>query len=538
MSDAEAYLRRGKKIQSERFGRAGVARGEGSTSDSGDPEKPAGAAGVQSVVIVSLHDTQRNTQLLPMKKKKKNKRSRSDSDSDDDHTNHSSDNHTREDAGSAASTAEATVTTTERDVLGLASVASPSSPVPPVEGVAQRISLLSKWFPASLQEGKLDSAVAPAADFVESTVDRMNKARDYVLALRYGIEDVEMLLKSSRDSFSALWMEQKGGKDDESVEDARKRFYWELRGKQIAKLVRASGVTEFKAAVSEFADEVPSTAAGVAAAVCAVARRRRGVRMPLEYSLKGWHEVLDSRGPEAGFVPRLSDILWLSVASATAMFTVLTQRLLHRARALSERRLGSGVTTVQDTQETGDGASDTEAEGPRFFDNTVDEEEEEAEDSDAPPTESTTGDWIAQSSAELSSSLSTDEKALLAFLRFLMPFSEVESSTGCRRSAGVGVWLYAAFTTLDTPLDPDTARLAHDLFRTCCRHLRTLATWKGVSGGTRDSLLRSFAPRSKGQRVAYEAMKEVSREDVLALYTVVVVLARFFRQNQDHFIPL
>ncbi|KPA80031.1 hypothetical protein ABB37_05051 [Leptomonas pyrrhocoris] len=558
MSDAEAYLRLGKKIQSKKFGRAGVAREDGTVTDGSD----AAMAASHSVVVVNIDDEHRETRQLPMKKKP-TKRQRGDSDSDsgdpvavrqESHTPVSSSQNENEkgstanaDEGSGeqkgAATPEAPPEAVEE--LELAKVVSPSSPVPQVEGVAQRISLLSKWFPASLQEGKLEAAVAPGPEFVEATVERINKARDYVLALRYGIEDVETLLEETRDTQGKLWRgteHNTNGEDD--VQDARKRHYWQLSGKSITKLVKVRGVDSFKEALSEFADEVPSTSAEVAAAIRNVVHRRRRLCVPLEYNVRGWHDVLDARGPEAGYVPHLSDVLWLSVASVTAMFSVVTQRLLRGARALeaTNNSINFRKASLHDQRAEETASEDGEAR-PRFFDNTA-VDSESANDNAPQKTEACL--WLANAPIQFQANLTAEEKSVLAFLRYLMPTSEEEVAAAAeegaaptgRISTGLGVWLYASFTTLDTPLDPDTARLAHDLFRTCCRHLRTLGGWKGVRGSMRNALLKEFPSRKKGAKAAYASLNEIAREDVLALYSIVVVLARLFRQNQDLFIPL
>ncbi|KPI83280.1 hypothetical protein ABL78_7694 [Leptomonas seymouri] len=548
MSDAETYLRRGKKIQLQKFGRAGVAREDGSASEHSDAERTVRCSGVDGVVMVRINDAHRDTRQLPMKKKTI-KRCRGDSDSDSaaeecmmDGAPPSSTKEQRKEAvieveneSGARQSNVAGEAHCEAGELELANVGSPSSAMPPVEGVAQRIGLLAKWFPAALQEGKLEAAVAPGSDFVEATVERMNKARDYVLALRYGIEDVETLLKGTRDTQWRLWV-RKDGKAGEEVhtQDARERCYWQVSGGAIAKLVKVSGVGPFKKALSEFADKVPSTSAEVATAVRAVVHRRRRLSVPLEYSPKSWQYVLDTRGPEMGYVPHLSDILWLSVASATAMFAVVTQRLLRGARTLAQSNTTGRGCVLPGEQLAGEVAEVDGQDDVRFFDNTVDDT-----DASSVSQEAEGRLWLANCAVQFHPELSADEKSVLAFLRYLMPVGEGDgTATQGRTSCGLGVWLYAAFTTLDAPLDPDTSRLAHDLFRACCRHLRTLGAWKGVRGSLRNTLLKEFPSRPRGAKPTYASLNDVAQEDVLALYTIVVVLARFFRQNQDHFIPL
>ncbi|CAJ1035952.1 Survival motor neuron (SMN) interacting protein 1 (SIP1), putative [Leishmania lindenbergi] len=544
MADAAAYLKLGKKIQCNRFGRAGVARveatvikGDGYATTAGN----RGTAGVDAtsssstsgLVVVQVNDAQREIQQLPMKRKRVAKRSRCDSDEEDP---------------LAAPLAMSSVTVTDapvtniceplsdvlatRDVtlddgLNLANVASPTAPVPPVEGVAQRTNLMAKWFPAFLQERKLDAAVAPSMMFVEATVERVNKMREYVLILRYGIEDVESLLEETRQAQSIVW--NKESTDCTSTHQRQRRECWDLTGKDVRALVRSVGLPRFTQALAEFSDVVFNSRLSAAAAVYSILSRRRRVGTPMDYNIKAWHEYLNTHGPQRGYAPRLSDLLWLSAASTSAMFTATASRLLRGARSCTK------PTSVSDAAED-DRASYAESENdsrssdrPRFFDNTENAAEEEE------PVTTRIG-WLS-ASVTFPPTLSPDQRALLSFLRFLMPTSHtlLERTS----SAGYGVWLFAAFSALDIPLDPDTDRLAHDLFRTCCRHLRTLADWQGVSGSTRDLLLRKLHPRTQATAPPlYASLDDICREDVLALYTIVVVLARFFRQNQDHFIPL
>ncbi|KAK7199835.1 hypothetical protein NESM_000030900 [Novymonas esmeraldas] len=550
MSDAAAYLRSGRRMQSTLFGKAGVARTDGVASGGiSKNELPAlrdvaPDASASGLVVVRVNDAQRNLQQLPMKKRKPaTKRSRSDSDDEDSAvvaaTVAESDGGGPTCAGGGddiappSASTEAVGPSPSAGELNLTSVASPTAPVPPVEGVAQRISLLSKWFPASLQEHKLDAAVAPATAMVEATVDRVTKMRDYVLILRYGIEDVEALLEETRRSHASLWV---GGDADPSRDEAvPRRLYWDLRGTDVRKLVRAVGVSPFAQALAEFSEEDGAEfrrPAAVATAVHRIASRRRRVAAPLEYRMASWHSYLDRHGPESGSAPRLSEVLWIGAAGTSAMFTAAASRLLRGARA------GAEPAAATAAPEQGDEASDTGDttgwDGPRFFDNT-----EAAVETMTEAESVTSGPWLLHSPVAFPPALSEEQRSLLSFLRFLMPTAQPSGSRRC--STGYGVWLFAAFSALDIPLDPDTDRLAHELFRTCCRHLRTLAAWKGVSGSTRDSLLRQFRLRSSQAGAAaptYASLDDIRQEDVRAVYTVVIVLARFFRQNQDRFLPL
>lgn len=543
MSDAATYLKRGRQIQSQRFGRAGVARAaplpsepalrrtaSGTSPDSSAPGATAGTG----LVVVDVGDPGRAIQQLPMKKKTA-KRARSaseDREVETPATVTSSENEKNEVAALQSSLRDASAGTSAP--LELTSVASPTAPVPQVEGVTQRINLMAKWFPASLQERKLDAAIAPSATFVEATVERVNRVREYVLTLRYGIDDVEALLEESRQSHPSAWTQV-------TASPQRRREYWDLSRADIRSLVRAVGVRPIVAALTEFVGEAAAVSpASAASAVYRIAALRRRVTAPATYNIKGWHEYLNASGPESGRAPRLSDTLWLSAASTTAMFTTVVSRLLRGARTFAEA--GGAVGGARD----GDDASDTKsADGdsvagdrPRFYDNTEDADAEE-KGGGAEADRS----WLLSTALVFDSALTPEQRAALSFLRFLMPTAHATPWRG-DSSTGYGVWVFAAFAGLDIPLDPDTDRLANDLFRTCCRHLRTLGEWQRVSGSRRDALLEKLGSRSTVAGSAarplptYASLRDVCKEDVLAIYTIVVALARFFRQNQDHFIPL
>ncbi|GET93195.1 hypothetical protein, conserved [Leishmania tarentolae] len=543
MDAAAAYLKLGKKIQSSRFGRSGVAREEETAKKSHAFVAAADDGGVARIdvtssnstsglVVVEVNDAQREIQQLPMKKKKATKRSRSGSDEKDLPPVPPVSSTTTVTVKAETSTGQAhledlaTKGIVLEEGLNLTNVASPTAPVPPVEGVAQRINLMAKWFPASLQERKLDAAVAPSMMFVEATVDRVNKMREYVLLLRYGIEDVESLLEETRQTNSCVWETE--SLDSNSIRKKQRRGYWDLSRKNVRELVRSVGLPPFTQALAEFSDAVFRSHRSAAAAVYRLICRRRRVSAPMHYNIKAWHEYLSSRGPEIGCTPRLADVLWLSAASTSAMFTATASRLLRGARSCAEQNVSDASLDDRASCTASEDDSDS-SDRPRFLDNT----ETAAEENEPAPTRA----WLLTSRVTFPPTLSSDQRGLLCFLRFLMPTTcpSRERTT----SVGYGVWLFAAFSALDIPLDPDTDRLAHDLFRTCCRHLRTLAVWQGVSGSTRNLLLGKLPPRApNADPPLYASLGDICREDVLALYTVVVVLARFFRQNQDHFMPL
>lgn len=475
MDEAEAYLSRGQKIQQKYFGRSGCATTAASSSS--------------HVVVVDVTAADR-IPSLPMKRKKV-------------------------EVGEAACAGLNHVLASDVEVrreLGLEKdmVMSPSAAAPP----PRRISLIDKWFPQqSLQTKCLDAALSPSVEFVHATVQRMTTARDYVILLRGGVEDMETQILQATPG-------EKG--QDKRIRSAEGRLL--LNSTEVEEVVAAVGWESLEEVLAEFANEAPTSRRQVIHLMKRIMVRQRHLRTPAEWNLRRWHEFFDRYGPESGRVPQLSSLVWLSSASTTAMFTILVQRTLRGARATCSQNAEGDEHDV--------GRAPLQDNGPRFFDNTVDFGGDKSDDSD--DAESAKHHcWLEQRRMAWSPSLTSEQRSLLAFLRFLMPCVSKE-----RQSTGYGVWIYAAMAALDIPLDPDTDRLAHDLFRTCCSHVQTLATWKGISGTTQNALRGVLPAREDKGPGDYSCMGDVCREDLLALYSLLVVLAKFFRQNQDRLMPL
>ncbi|CAD2214223.1 hypothetical protein ADEAN_000166700 [Angomonas deanei] len=351
------------------------------------------------------------------------------------------------------------------------------------------VSLFDKYFPGNtLKEATVEVCHAPPEDFVEKTVARFVQWRERIIALRSGVEDIGRFLRN------AGYEEAKGFD----------RAY-------IDSLITNENWTEAKEELEQFCSHPPNTRKGTAQCIRHILRRKSAQQAPPMFSIVRWHHFIDHYGPEANRYPSVSTLVWISSSSTTAFFTVFTQRLL---RSVTQALVVAKSGAVQSAYTEQD------------FSNTASDEEKE---------EGSNGKgWLVAQQPLLEDSISDACKGLLVFLRLLMPSVSVE---GDRKSSGLGVWLSAALTGLDFPLDPDTDRLAHELFRSACDHVRVLGEWKKVQGNTRGALLLAF-PEVGPENKTYTSMDCISREDVLALYTLIVVLAKCFRQNVNHLIPL
>jgi hypothetical protein len=137
-------------------------------------------------------------------------------------------------------------------------------------------------------------------------------------------------------------------------------------------------------------------------------------------------------------------------------------------------------------------------------------------------------------------------RELLRFLRFLMPCGSVED--GAPRSRGLGVWWYSAAASVDLLVDPDTDRALHELFRNVCQHIKTLCdVLRGPDGSKfsndkRGALLDFLTQRNyRADDVHvknYWDVADVDQHDLLAMYTLLVLLAKVFHQNQNNLLNL
>ncbi|RNE98968.1 hypothetical protein TraAM80_08478 [Trypanosoma rangeli] len=471
--DAEAYLRRASKLKWKHF-----ASGHSSVS-----QKKAGLVEVKAAECAS-----KLPMRLPMKKLKR----AHDSDSDSENVR---------------SPCLAAVTPPTASVISFSSRTPAEKP-----RNGAKMTLMEKWFPGrTLGNATLDAAQAPTMVYTDLSVARMNAARERLLTLRSGVEDVTNYTSVNGDSGVA------GGTTD---------WNW----------------LELRDALSQLTSrDAFRTKKRVVRAVKWLSASKTPLRgVPNSATPRLWEKYVHEHGPECGHAPPLSMLVWLDSACTTALFTALVSRMLKWYKqgmkpvmrtpyALKENALESDQNAGVADEEEGEVDEDaSESHDVR------EENKQEADGYHNRPVFFTNLPTLNSGGA------SEEIISLLSFLRVLMPVDVEDASGNVHRSVGYGVWLYACLSAVDTPLDPDLDRLVHELFGVCCQQLRTLGEAHGIQGGNRGAIVHAFSPRSGDNtlRREYNAMHDVRREDVLALHTIIIILAKLFRQNQNRLIPL
>ncbi|EKF27696.1 hypothetical protein MOQ_008572 [Trypanosoma cruzi marinkellei] len=379
------------------------------------------------------------------------------------------------------------------------------------------ITLMEKWFPGStLGKATLDAAEAPTAEYTDLTMARMNAVRERFLTLRGGVEDV---LKYAVANGNGNFTEDGADWDWRALRDALSQLTSQDVFRTKKRVVRA---------VKWLLANKPSS-----------------LSIPKKPRLGVWERYLNEHGPECGHMPSLSLLVWLDSACTTALFTALVNRTLR----FYKQGMKVAMQTSQEVDETIlEGSESTN------FDDDQQEEggEDEAYDSQPHDARDEKIHGTNEDSKQLSfftqlTPLSGGGGAreeiisLLSFLRVFMPVDAVDASGNVvSRSVGYGIWLYACLSAVDTPLEPDLDRLVHEFFRICCQQIRTLGEVHGIRGGNRGAVVHAFSSRSNDAATfqRYNAIDDVRKEDVLALHTIIIILAKLFRQNQNRLIPL
>lgn len=348
---------------------------------------------------------------------------------------------------------------------------------------APRVSLMEKWFPGNaLKISTIEQSCAPSEEYVKTTTSKIVEMREKMLLLRNGVEDVVNALKS----FGVA----------------------EMKGESIQEDVLAS----LRPLINQFSLQKSKSSSCAKLQLAEFLRIRHSLLVPSSANALKWHEFINEKGPETPVFPLTSHFLFSSSASLTLLFTILTQRLQKRYRCCKEEQKGL-----------------TSGECP------------------TPPSVTTSNDNKKELSTKNSHSSALgsceSEENLLIFLRLFMPVASLHETepSSSPSSSGYSTWLLACLTVLDTPLDPDTDRLASTLFHLCCDQVRVIGKLMKVTGDQRGSLTdaimekrRPNAPRFK----RYTSIEDVGYEELLGLYTIIIVLSKIFRQNQNKLIFL
>eukprot|EP00796_Vickermania_ingenoplastis_P005041 gene5041-3630_t len=329
-----------------------------------------------------------------------------------------------------------------------------------------RRSLIDKWFPGNvLKVPTIALKDSPPSSYVDITIQRITSARERMLFLRGGVEDMEKTLEDMND-------------DAESSS--------KVPGRNEKKRLKALGEV-----LNQFAVQVSPNCIKVDKQVRKYQLIKESLGVPLQTDAMKWHSFLNANGPETTGLPLTSYFLFPSSASITLLYTIISQRLLNKLKAMKKDR-----------------------------------ESDERDGSD-----------IEGRTEEQKRTAEGDEK-LLSFLQLFMPTKSSDTTDG-RCISGYCSWILACLAVLDTPLDPDTDRLTSSLFHICCDQVRAIGK-KQATGDDHKGALLSVLPISPNPIGAksYKSIQDVGREEVLALYSVIIILSKIFRQNQNQMIPL
>lgn len=343
-------------------------------------------------------------------------------------------------------------------------------------GPVSRRSLMDKWFPGDvLKVSTIELSCAPPLSFIESTMDRITAMRERILQLRGGVEDVEAALVDS----SPL-----------VISDAST-----TRGNEAGNDLSNECVRSLRSAFQQFALQPASTFRSTINQFREFQRVKNATDTPTNPNASAWHNFLNQSGPETSKWPLMSHYLWPSSASITLLFTILVQRLLKQFRTLTSCRCNQEQSTLEKDHDV---------------------------------------------SMKCSDSLPPKHRELLIFLRLFMPTTSPNDNSGVR--SGFSAWLISCLCVLDTPLDPDTDRLASSLFNTCCNQVRVIGEIMEISGDQRGLLMETLIQKRNEQNMplpkVYNTLSDVGAEEILALYTLIIILTKVFRQNQNRLIPL
>lgn len=348
---------------------------------------------------------------------------------------------------------------------------------------APRVSLMEKWFPGNaLKISTIEQSCSPSEEYVKVTTSKIIEMREKMLLLRNGVEDVENALKS----FGVAEMIGEG--------------------------IQEEVVANLRPLINQFSLQKSKSTSCAKLQLTEFLRVKHSLFVPTTANALRWHEFLNEKGPETPVFPFTSFFLFPSSASLTLLFTILIQRLQKRYRSNKEEQ----KSLTCDEYLT-------------------------------PPSVPTSNDDKNELSTKDSHLSALDsfesEQNLLIFLRLFMPVASLKETepSSSPITSGYSTWLLACLTVLDTPLDPDTDRLASTLFHLCCDQVRVIGKLIKVTGDQRGSLADAILERKRPNSLClkrYTSIEDVGYEELLGLYTIIIVLSKIFRQNQNKLIYL
>lgn len=384
-----------------------------------------------------------------------------------------------------------------------------------------RVNLAAKWLAmASFSPLALPLAALPTFEFIEETVQRFTAVRERIGQTRMGIE---LLQEATTASFV----------QGES---------WSDRGRAVQHAFGIHGVTISRESAVALLNEQEAHIASCGAP---------SLTEPAE--LRKWHRFLEGpHGPFAFGAPNVSLMTQIDHAHANTLLHTVITKLQRGARNQLPPQRKVDRHCIDESEGDDDAPSSSPQHHPTNDDATSGRlyVNEELDISAVADSDAGAVIFDINGSQQCFDISVNDErtKELLRFLRFLMPCGSAADNDRVPRSRGLGVWWYSAAAAVDLVVDPDTDRSLHDLFRGVCQHLKALYdNLHSTAGNTfpidkRGALLEFLAQRHQ-QRVDtqvkhYWSVTDVDHHDVLAMHTLLVILAKVFHQNQNNLINL
>jgi hypothetical protein len=400
----------------------------------------------------------------------------------------------------------------------------------PCASTQPRVNLAAKWLAmTSFSSLALPTAALPPFDFIEETVQRFAAVRERIAQCKMGVE------------FLA------------EVTDAREDNNWKAHARALHQIFGLQGGTVTRRDAIHLVEELSAAISSLGAP-----------SLDARADLRLWHQFLEgTHGPFAFGAPSMSLMCHVDHAHANTMLHAIITKLHRGSRNQlpPQYQLRQRECDHDDISEdsNGDGAEtppEASSGGGKLF---INDDQPRSFHGGNATNEHSSLIMDINGSKQYFSAHVTNERSreLLRFLRFLMPCSNnasrsngthVKDGDQTPKSRGLGVWWYSAAACVDLLVDPDTDRALHDLFRCVCQHIKTI--YEVVTSGEhcdvvvnskRGALLEHLATAKHLDDVyvkSYWDVSEVDQHDLLALYTLLVLLAKVFHQNQNNLLNL
>ena len=271
---------------------------------------------------------------------------------------------------------------------------------------------------------------------------------------------------------------------------------------------------------------------------------REESRLPTDAStLAEWHRFLDENGPTIGNAPQTRLLLLLDEAESNSLMHVVCTKILRGQRGTDfvVAAAGDNSSSVEDSD---DELVEKDVDAPntgKLFINDSDDSERDVRDQHSALSDKPIPVRINDFPQSFAAGSTQEQIETLKFFRHIMPINVIsEAGDVAAKSAGLGVWFYAAAACVDLPVDPELDKQLQDLFKACCKHVTVLSEFFAGAGTTLLSRVEAAVSAQKPSSTPkqYWSLADVGSCEILALYTLLVILAKVLRQNQNNNVPI